>query len=89
MANSTWRMKDVEKLQDVDLHEPVYKPNWTIPLPTPPVMEEPIHQQAVYPPVPDLDDSLSIEERQYNDLRSARMAEMLEDLKLKYETEAR
>ena len=50
-------------------------------------MEEPGHK--IYPPIPALDSELSIEERQYNDLRAARMAEMLEDLKLKYETEAR
>ena len=79
----------MEKSQDEDLHEPVYKPNWTIPLPTPPVMEEPIHQHEIYPPIPDLDNSLSVEERQYNDIRSARMAEMLEDLKMKYDPEAR
>ena len=85
-------MKDVEKMQslmDEDLQESVYKPNWTIPLPTLPSMEEPGHQHEIYPPVPDLDNELSIEERQYNDLRSARMAEMLEDLKMKYDTEAR
>ena len=52
-------------------------------------MEEPGHQHEIYPPVPDLDNELSIEECQYNDLRSARMAEMLEDLKMKYDPEAR
>ena len=90
VSNTTWRMKDMEKMQSLaeeDLQESVFKPNWTIPLPTPPSMEEPGHE--IYPPIPALDNELSIEERQYNDLRSARMAEMLEDLKLKYETEAR
>ena len=50
-------------------------------------MEEPGHE--IYPPIPISDTELSIEERQYNDLRVDRMAEMLEDIKLKYEAESR
>ena len=77
----------MQRSVEEDLPESTFKPNWTIPLPTPPSKEEPGHE--IYPPIPAPDSELSIEERQYNDLRAARMAEMLEDLKLKYETEAR
>ena len=90
ISNSKWTMKDIERMQrtaEEDLPEVAFKPNWTIPLPTPPPMEEPGHE--IYPPIPISDSELSIEERQYNDLRVARMAEMLEDIKLKYEAESR
>ena len=88
-STSSWRAKDmdVERMQNTELHENVYKPVWTIPmptLPTPPVDEEHTHQQPLYPPI-DLDDSMSVGENNYNDIRTARMAEMLETLKQKYE----